>query len=71
MVSQDKCCELDTEAQIRNTNGKKKSFKIGQLSRVESMENETFLIKMFFSTSPASTNKAKTVNHSRVSSASK
>ncbi|KAF3440633.1 hypothetical protein FNV43_RR18917 [Rhamnella rubrinervis] len=67
---QDRSFHSDTEAQTRKHKNKKKKFKIGRLSRIGSMDNETFLIKMFFPNSLGSNMKAKAVNHSKVSTSS-
>lgn len=68
IVIKDRSFHSDTAAQTKKQD--KKKFKIGQLSRSRSMENETFLIKMFFPTSLGSNKKAKPVNHSKVSTSS-
>ncbi|KAH7520945.1 hypothetical protein FEM48_Zijuj08G0199500 [Ziziphus jujuba var. spinosa] len=70
-VIEDRSFHFDTEAQIRKQKRKKKSFKTGQLSRIESMEDKTFLIKMFFPITPLSSNKkGKQLSRSKVTSRS-
>lgn len=62
----DPSLRFDTKAQIRKRKKKKKSFKTGQLSRIKSMENETFLIKMYIFpiTFPSSNKNGKSASRS-------
>lgn len=67
IVIHDRCFHLDTEAQVEKHKKKKINSKTGQLLRIGSMENEAFLIKLFFPISLGSNKKAKAVNRSKVS----
>lgn len=67
-VSKDESSDFNAQAQIRKLKKKKRYINRGQITRMGSMESETFLIKMFFPTSLGSKKKAKTGNRSRVPS---
>lgn len=67
-VSKDESSDFNTQAPIQKLKKKKRYINRGQITRMGSMESETFLIKMFFPTSLGSKKKAKTGNQSRVPS---